>query len=98
MDPADLKRLVQDKPWATLLAATSGGLVASHYPVLVDETSEVLPNPLDAAYAQRISAGTAGIGLTPTRVTTQAKLSLVSPGRLVPRMKIVDLFAFSFRF
>jgi transcriptional regulator len=38
-DPDEVKRLVRAHPWATLVSATSGGLVASHYPVLLDEQS-----------------------------------------------------------
>lgn len=173
MDPGDLKRLVRENPWATLVAATSAGLVASHYPVILDETREelsllthggrpdeevlelgrgelliivagphgyvspswygtspavptwnfvvahlagvpevldadenlaalaamvdhleapvdsprrLLADPLDAAYAQRISAGTVGIRLTPTRITTKAKLSQDKPPEVVQRV------------
>ncbi len=38
-DPEEVKRLVRNHPWATFVSATSSGLVASHYPVLLDETS-----------------------------------------------------------
>ncbi|WP_375432589.1 FMN-binding negative transcriptional regulator [uncultured Friedmanniella sp.] len=173
MDPADLKRLVRENPWATLVAATSAGLVASHYPVMLDETREelsllthvgrpdeevlglgsgellvivagphgyvspswygtspavptwnfvvahlagvpevlsaeqnlvalaamvdhlelpvvsprpLLADPVDAAYARRISAGTVGLRLTPTRVTTKAKLSQDKPPEVVQRV------------
>ena len=173
MDPADLKRLVRENPWATLVAATPAGLVASHYPVLLDETREeltllthvgrpddqvlglgegellvivagphgyvspswyatspavptwnfvvahlagvpevlgakenlavlaamvdhleapvesprpLLADPVDAAYAERISAGTVGIRLTPTRITTKAKLSQDKPPEVVQRV------------
>lgn len=41
-DPAEVARLVRNHPWATLVSATSTGLVASHYPVLLDETAEEL--------------------------------------------------------
>jgi len=41
-DPADVARLVRENPWATWVSATSAGLVASHYPVLVDEDAEGL--------------------------------------------------------
>ncbi|OMH33121.1 FMN-binding negative transcriptional regulator [Tersicoccus sp. Bi-70] len=34
-DPAEVKRLVTAHPWATFVSATSRGLVASHYPVLL---------------------------------------------------------------
>jgi len=41
-DPAELKRLVRENPWATFVSATSNGLVASHYPVILDETRDEL--------------------------------------------------------
>ncbi|GAA2062615.1 FMN-binding negative transcriptional regulator [Leifsonia soli] len=41
-DPAELKRLVRENPWATFVSSTSNGLVASHYPVILDETREEL--------------------------------------------------------
>jgi len=162
MNDDDLKRLIRDNPWATLVCQTSAGLMASHYPVLVDESHAELsllthlgrpddvvmeigqrellvivqgphgyispswydanpavptwnftvahlsgipellaaeenyqvlgqlvdffegqlPQPrqmrgsrVDAEYSRRISAGTLGLRLTPTRITTKAKLS-----------------------
>lgn len=41
-DPAELKRLVRENSWATFVSSTSNGLVASHYPVILDETREEL--------------------------------------------------------
>lgn len=38
-DPEEVKRLIRNHPWATLVSATSTGLVASHYPVLLEETA-----------------------------------------------------------
>lgn len=38
-DPEEVKRLVRHHPWATFVSATSSGLVASHYPVLLDEAT-----------------------------------------------------------
>jgi transcriptional regulator len=35
-DPNEVKRLIRQHPWATFVSPTSGGLVASHYPVLLD--------------------------------------------------------------
>lgn len=35
-DPREVVRLVRRHPWATFVSATSKGLVASHYPVLVE--------------------------------------------------------------
>lgn len=36
-DPEEVKRLIRGNPWATFVSVTSNGLVASHYPVLLDE-------------------------------------------------------------
>lgn len=35
-DEEEVKRLVRSAPWATFVSATRAGLVASHYPVLLD--------------------------------------------------------------
>ncbi|WP_369045359.1 FMN-binding negative transcriptional regulator [Sinomonas sp. P10A9] len=39
-DPDEVKRLIRHHPWATFVSATGNGLVASHYPVLLDEDAE----------------------------------------------------------
>lgn len=36
-DPEFVRRLIRDNPWATLVSANGGELVASHYPILLDE-------------------------------------------------------------
>jgi len=36
-DPDEVKRLIRAHPWATFVSPTANGLVASHYPVLLDE-------------------------------------------------------------
>ena len=41
-DPDEIKRLIRENPWATIVSHTSDGLVASHYPVLLDETRDEL--------------------------------------------------------
>ena len=41
-DPTAIKQLVRDNPWAILVSAPAAGLVASHYPILVDEDREEL--------------------------------------------------------
>jgi transcriptional regulator len=35
-DLGEIKRMIDENPWATLVSQTSAGLVASHYPILVD--------------------------------------------------------------
>jgi transcriptional regulator len=41
-DPAVVRQLVRENPWCTLVSANDGELVASHYPVLLDEESAEL--------------------------------------------------------
>ncbi|MBC7725951.1 MAG: FMN-binding negative transcriptional regulator [Burkholderiaceae bacterium] len=39
-DPDDIRRLIRENPWATLVSNTATGIVASHYPVLLEEDAE----------------------------------------------------------
>jgi transcriptional regulator len=39
-DPDEVKRLIRANPWATIVSHTSTGLVASHYPVVLEEDAE----------------------------------------------------------
>lgn len=39
-DPAEVKRLIRHHPWATFVSATTSGLVASHYPVMLDDLAD----------------------------------------------------------
>lgn len=39
-DSDEVKRLIRRHPWATFVSPASGGLVASHYPVLLDEGAD----------------------------------------------------------
>jgi len=41
-DLAELRRVIERNPWATLVSATPDGLVASHYAVLLDDTRDDL--------------------------------------------------------
>ena len=40
-DQDEVRRLIRAHPWATFVSATSRGLVASHYPVLVEDGQEL---------------------------------------------------------
>jgi len=39
-DPDEVKRLIRENPWATIVSATASGIVASHYPVVLEEDAE----------------------------------------------------------
>ncbi len=36
-DPDEVRKLIRENPWATIVANTSKGLVAAHYPVMLEE-------------------------------------------------------------
>lgn len=36
-DPDEVRTLIRENPWATIVANTAKGLVASHYPVMLEE-------------------------------------------------------------
>lgn len=39
-DPEEVKRLIRENPWATIVSTTSNGLVASHYPIVLEEDAD----------------------------------------------------------
>ncbi|MGW9626578.1 FMN-binding negative transcriptional regulator [Microbacterium sp. NPDC055521] len=41
-DPAELRRVIERHPWATIVSAADDSLVASHYVVLLDDTRDDL--------------------------------------------------------
>ena len=38
-DPEVVRQLIRENPWCTLVSSNAAELVASHYPVLLDEAS-----------------------------------------------------------
>ena len=49
-DEAVVRRLIAENPWATIVSEHAGELVASHYPILLDE-------PPSSSRSSRTSAG-----------------------------------------
>jgi transcriptional regulator len=39
-DENEVKRLIRENPWATIVSKTAKGLVASHYPVVLEEDAD----------------------------------------------------------
>jgi transcriptional regulator len=39
-DPDVVRRLIRENPWGILVSATDGGVVASHYPILLDDDDD----------------------------------------------------------
>ena len=40
-DEAVVRTLIEDNPWGTIVSVNDGELVASHYPILLDESDEL---------------------------------------------------------
>lgn len=40
LDEDEVKRLIRDNPWGTIVTNTAKGLVASHYPMLLEEDAD----------------------------------------------------------
>jgi transcriptional regulator len=41
-DQSEIRRVIRENPWATLVSSGPSGLVGSHYPVLIDEARDEL--------------------------------------------------------
>ncbi len=76
-DAAELRRVIDDNPWMTLVSQTPDGLVASHYAVLLDEDRDDLTivghvgKPDDAIH---------GLGERELLVIVQGPHGYISPG------------------
>lgn len=76
-DAAELRRVIDDNPWMTLVSQTPDGLVASHYAVLLDKDRDDLTivghvgKPDDAIH---------GLGERELLVVVQGPHGYISPG------------------
>ncbi|MCU1437511.1 MAG: FMN-binding negative transcriptional regulator [Naasia sp.] len=76
-DPAELKRLVRENPWGTLISSTSEGMVASHYPLVLDETREELTI---VSHVGRPDEVVHGLGSSEVLLIVQGPHGYISPG------------------
>lgn len=58
-DEAVVRTLIAENPWATLVSQHGGELVASHYPILLDDTREQLTTSPTSAVPTTASTGSA---------------------------------------
>jgi transcriptional regulator len=80
-DPEVVRELVRANPWATLVSQGDGGLVASHYPVLLDEEAEELAL---LTHLGRPDEETHQIGAGETLVIVQGSHGYISPSWYAP--------------
>jgi transcriptional regulator len=91
-DPDVVRDLVRANPWSTIVSATADGLVASHYPVLLDEQS---PELALVTHVGRPDEEVHGFGETEVLVIFQGLHGYVSPSWYGPEATRAPTWNFS---
>jgi transcriptional regulator len=80
-DPAVVRELVRANPWATLVSEGEGGIVASHYPVLLDEEADGLALLTHLGRPDEVNHD---LGRGETLVIVQGRHGYISPSWYAP--------------
>jgi transcriptional regulator len=91
-DPDAIRDLVRENPWATIVSSNDGELVASHYPVLLDEETEGLAL---LTHVGRPDEEVHGFGDTAVLVIVQGLHGYVSPSWYGPEATRAPTWNFS---
>jgi transcriptional regulator len=91
-DPALVRELVREHPWATLVTATGGGLAASHYPAMLDEDEMRLTL---LTHLGRPDEEVLEIERGEVLVIVQGHHGYVSPGWYEPEERLVPTWNFT---
>jgi transcriptional regulator len=91
-DPELVRELVREHPWAILVSSTSEGLVASHYPVLLDEDA---PGLTLLTHLGRPDEEVLEIDAGEVLVIVQGHHGYVSPGWYAPEERLVPTWNFT---
>lgn len=91
-DPEQVRALVREHPWATLVATTASGLAASHYPVLLDESA---PGLTLLTHLGRPDEEVLEIERGEVLVVVQGPHGYVSPGWYMPDERLVPTWNFT---
>ncbi len=76
-DEAEVKRLIRENPWATIVSSTQAGLVASHYPVVLEESE---PGISIVSHVGRPDEQAHELGSREVLVIIQGPHGYISPG------------------
>ncbi|WP_108250977.1 FMN-binding negative transcriptional regulator [Planctomonas deserti] len=76
-DPDEVKRWIRENPWVVLVSHTADGLVASHYPVILDEEHEGISV---LSHVGRPDEGLHELGRHEVLLIVQGPHGYVSPG------------------
>jgi transcriptional regulator len=80
-DPEVVRQLIRENPWCTLVSSNAGELVASHYPVLLDEASSELAM---LTHVGRPDEKVHGLGQREILVIVQGRHGYISPSWYEP--------------
>ncbi|WP_396600150.1 FMN-binding negative transcriptional regulator [Frigoribacterium sp. R86507] len=79
-DVDEVKRLVRENPWATIVSHTAAGLVASHYPVVLEEDATDPEAIVLVSHVGRPDERSHELGEHEVLVIVQGPHGYVSPG------------------
>lgn len=91
-DPDAVRDLVRENPWATIVSSNAGEMVASHYPVLLDEDSEGLAL---LTHVGRPDEEAHGFGEREVMVIVQGRHGYLSPSWYGPEATRAPTWNFS---
>jgi transcriptional regulator len=91
-DPDAVRDLVRENPWATIVSSNEGELVASHYPVLLDEDADGLAL---LTHVGRPDEEAHGFGDREVMVIVQGRHGYVSPSWYGPEATRAPTWSFS---
>jgi transcriptional regulator len=80
-DPEIVRQLIRENPWAILVSNADGGLVGSHYPIMLDEESEELAV---LTHIGRPDDVIDGLGERETLIIVQGVHGYISPSWYAP--------------
>jgi transcriptional regulator len=91
-DPGLVRELIRENPWAVLVSENDGELVASHYPVLLDE---VAPELAILTHLGRPDEEVHGLAVGEVLVIVQGRHGYISPGWYPPSPRNVPAWNFT---
>ncbi|MDR2321774.1 MAG: FMN-binding negative transcriptional regulator [Microbacterium sp.] len=83
-DPVEVARLIRTHPWATFVSPVASGLVASHYPVILDETADPEDGIVIVSHFGRPDEQLHELGAHEVLVIVQGPHDYVSPSWYAP--------------